>query len=356
MEIGVKALDLPNATVPIPDYNPTSPSSAVDPYQMIQLHDYQSVSFLRMDSATKLASKQTIQVMADYYPELLSIKYFVNVSVVMSWVFTAMKHMLSKETMRKFRVLTSGTRVAGDLGDEVPTAYGGKGSDLAEVGLCPKLFKDTPPPPPPPPAEKEKRPSKKASMASLDRLREKVVETVYSTAETKENPTAPAPNATAIQEVRGQGVATEKTDTAPIVPTSDIASETTEPPPVPAKDEAPALASEVAPDTPAKDELVSPVDALVGNTAVEASTTMGEPSSIASETKPTSDMVASEKTGEPVPLPIEEPEAEKEECHKNNSFTQGPVGVNEAVKVEKKAEESNVATQETNPGTETTTT
>ena len=353
MEIGVKALDLPNATAPIPDYNPTSPSSAVDPYQMIQLHDYQGVSFLRMDSSTKLASKKTIQVMADYYPELLSVKYFVNVPVVMSWVFTAMRPMLSRETMRKFRVLSSGKGVASDLGDEVPTVYGGKGSDLAEVGLCPKLFKDTPPPP----AEKERRPSKKASMVSLDRLREKVVETVYSTAETKVNATAPAPapNATAIQEVKGQEVATEKSNTTPTVPTSGIAPETTEPPPVPAKDESPAPAPEVVPDTPAKDELASPVDAAAGNTTEGSSTSMGEPSNIASEVQPTSGVVAPEKMGEPVPLPVEEPEAEKEECNKNNSFTPVVVGVDEAVNVEKKLEESNVATQETKPGTEATT-
>ena len=352
MEIGVKALDLPNATAPIPDYNPFSPSSAVDPYQMIQLHDYQSVSFLRMDSSTKLASKKTIQVMADYYPELLSVKYFVNVPVVMSWVFTAMRPMLSRETMRKFRVLSSGKGVASDLGDEVPTIYGGKGSDLAEVGLCPKLFKDTPPPPP---AEKERRPSKKASMVSLDRLREKVVETVYSTAETKVKATAPASNATAIQEVKGQEAATEKADTTPTVPTSDIAPETTEPPPVPAKDESPAPAPEVVPDTPAKDELASPVDAAAGNTTEGSSTSMGEPSNIAIEVQPTSDVVGPEKTGEPIPLPVEEPEAEKEDCNKNDSFTQVVVSVDEAVNVEKKLEESSVATQETKPGTETTT-
>ncbi|KAI5795310.1 CRAL-TRIO domain-containing protein [Peziza echinospora] len=176
MELGVNALELPKATVPIPDYNPTAPGTALDPYQMIQLHDYQTVSFFRLDSATKAASKKTIEVMAHYYPELLSSKLFVNVPVVMGWVFSAMKAFLSKETIRKFKVITSGRGVAAELGQDVPKQYGGKGADLPEVGLSPKLVKDAAEP------EPVAKLGKKASKASLDKtaLKEKASKATLS--------------------------------------------------------------------------------------------------------------------------------------------------------------------------------
>jgi hypothetical protein len=125
MELGVSKLELAKATVPIPDYN-----AGADPYQGIQVHDYKSVSFLRMDPRAKAASKKTIEVLGAYYPEMLRRKLFVNVPLVMQWMFGAMKLFVSRETVRKFCVLSSGSAVAGELGEGVPAEYGGKAGKL----------------------------------------------------------------------------------------------------------------------------------------------------------------------------------------------------------------------------------
>jgi len=61
MELSLKELDLASATVPIPQ-------NGVDPYKMVQVHDYLDVSFLRMDPAVKAASKETIQIFSMAYP------------------------------------------------------------------------------------------------------------------------------------------------------------------------------------------------------------------------------------------------------------------------------------------------
>lgn len=128
MELSVKELDLPSATEPIP-------ADGIDQYRMVQVHDYNNVSFLRMDPSVKAASKETIQVFSMAYPELLKEKFFVNVPVVMGWVFAAMKLFLSPETVKKFHPLSYGSSLAGELkgwGQELPTAYGGKGKDIKE--------------------------------------------------------------------------------------------------------------------------------------------------------------------------------------------------------------------------------
>lgn len=136
MELSLKELDLPSATTPIPE-------EGTDPYRMIQVHDYLNVSFLRMDPSTRAASKETIQTFGMAYPELLKEKFFVNVPLVMGWVFTGMKVFLSAETVKKFHPLSYGSNLAGELpgfGPELPVAYGGKGGDVTE-GLTVK-YKD----------------------------------------------------------------------------------------------------------------------------------------------------------------------------------------------------------------------
>ncbi|KAG9236552.1 putative phosphatidylinositol transfer protein sfh5 [Amylocarpus encephaloides] len=130
MELAVRELNLASATVKIPQ-------DGVDPYRMIQVHDYLNVSFLRMDPAVKAASKETIQIFSMAYPELLKEKFFVNVPILMGWVFAAMKLFLSAETIKKFHPLSYGGSLAGELpalGDDLPTDYGGKGKDI-QTGL-----------------------------------------------------------------------------------------------------------------------------------------------------------------------------------------------------------------------------
>lgn len=134
MELGVSKLELSNATSPIPDYG-----AGADPYQGIQVHDYKSVSFLRMDPRAKAASKKTIELLGAYYPETLSRKLFVNVPLVMQWMFGAMKLFVSRETVRKFCVLSYGSGVAGELGSGVPAEYGGESGKLDEAGEQTKL-------------------------------------------------------------------------------------------------------------------------------------------------------------------------------------------------------------------------
>lgn len=129
MELSLRQLDLPSATVPIPP-------NGVDPYRMVQVHDYLNISFLRMDPVIRAASKETIQIFSMAYPELLKEKFFVNVPVLMGWVFAAMKLFLSEETVKKFHPLAWGSSLAGELdfGESLPKAYGGKGGDI-EDGL-----------------------------------------------------------------------------------------------------------------------------------------------------------------------------------------------------------------------------
>ena len=128
MELSIQQLDLASATEIIPE-------KGEDPYRMIQVHDYMNVSFLRMDPTIRAASKETIQTFSMAYPELLKEKFFVNVPLVMGWVFGAMKLFLSAETIKKFHPLSYGSSLAGEVtgfGTQLPTAYGGKGGDVKD--------------------------------------------------------------------------------------------------------------------------------------------------------------------------------------------------------------------------------
>jgi hypothetical protein len=124
MELSLKELDLSSATEKIPD-------GGTDQYRMIQVHDYLDVSFLRMDPTIRAASKETIQTFSMAYPELLKEKFFVNVPLVMGWVFAAMKLFLSPDTINLAGELP-------DFGDQLPKAYGGKGNDVKTDGATVK--------------------------------------------------------------------------------------------------------------------------------------------------------------------------------------------------------------------------
>ncbi|KAF2280189.1 CRAL/TRIO domain-containing protein [Westerdykella ornata] len=134
MERSIHALDLAHATVPIPDYG-TGP----DPYQSYQVHDYLSVSFIRQDPVVKAATKKTIETLGRYYPETLSRKFFVNVPVIMGWIYNAIKLIVAKETAKKFTVLSYGEGLRDELGEDIPKEYGGKRGELKEVGQGMKL-------------------------------------------------------------------------------------------------------------------------------------------------------------------------------------------------------------------------
>lgn len=69
-----------------------------------------------------------------YYPETLSRKFFVNVPVIMGWLYQATKLVVAKETAKKFTVLSYGNQLAVELGKGVPKAYGGEAEELSVVG------------------------------------------------------------------------------------------------------------------------------------------------------------------------------------------------------------------------------
>jgi hypothetical protein len=128
MEKSVQKLNLSSATTPIPNFG-----EGPDPYQGFQIHDYLQVSFLRQDPAVKTATAKTIEVLGRYYPETLSRKFFVNVPVIMGWMYTAAKLIVAKETAKKFAVLSYGNQLVNELGSDIPTAYGGTKGDLETV-------------------------------------------------------------------------------------------------------------------------------------------------------------------------------------------------------------------------------
>jgi hypothetical protein len=136
MEKSIQHLNLSAATSPIPNYG-----EGTDPYQGFQIHDYLQVSFLRRDPLVKTATNKTIEILGRHYPETLSRKFFLNVPVLMGWVFSAVKMVVAKETAKKFTVMSYGKELAGELGLGVPKSYGGENGELSEVaesmGLAP---------------------------------------------------------------------------------------------------------------------------------------------------------------------------------------------------------------------------
>lgn len=81
-----------------------------DNNKIAQVHDYNNVSMFRMDPGMKAATKEIIAVFSDNYPELLSKKYFVNVPLLMGWVFGFFKAtgLMGAATLKKFEMLNHG--------------------------------------------------------------------------------------------------------------------------------------------------------------------------------------------------------------------------------------------------------
>ncbi|TIA54074.1 phosphatidylinositol transfer protein SFH5 [Aureobasidium pullulans] len=133
MELTLETLNLPSTTHPIPDYN-----KGPDPHQALQIHDYLRVSFLRQPPEVKAASQKAIQLFSAHYPETLSKKYFVNVPLVMQWMFGAMQVFMAKETVRKMQWMSYGEELHKYLGASVGKEYGGQGPELEENSVTPK--------------------------------------------------------------------------------------------------------------------------------------------------------------------------------------------------------------------------
>ncbi|EPE06990.1 phosphatidylinositol transfer protein sfh5 [Ophiostoma piceae UAMH 11346] len=140
MELALQDLSLATATKEI--------TADYDPYKISQVHDYKSISFLRKSSEVKGASKTTIEVFAQNYPELLKEKFFVNVPAIMGIFYTFMKVFVAAKTVKKFHPLSNGSSLAKELssskvvglGEKLPSEYGGKGEKLSTaLSKQPKL-------------------------------------------------------------------------------------------------------------------------------------------------------------------------------------------------------------------------
>ena len=133
MEMTIAALHISDAKQPLPDYG-----QGPDPYQALQIHDYLSVSFLRQAPEVKVASGKTIELFQAMYPETVARKFFVNVPIVMQWMFGAMKLFMAKETIAKMQWMSYGSELHKDLGSDVPKVYGGTGPELSQSASTPK--------------------------------------------------------------------------------------------------------------------------------------------------------------------------------------------------------------------------
>ncbi|OJI88296.1 hypothetical protein ASPTUDRAFT_135672 [Aspergillus tubingensis CBS 134.48] len=192
MELAVKDLKLSEATTVI-DYD------GEDPYQMLQVHDYQNVSFLRLNPTIKAASKKTIEVFSMAYPELLREKFFVNVPAIMGWMFAAMKVFLSKNTTRKFHPISNGANLAREfpsLKDKFPKTYGGNGATLEEDAFTVNLEKAQPAPEAPkeeakeePKQEQTEAPKEEAKAEPAEAPKEEVKEEAKTEQPAAEEPT-----------------------------------------------------------------------------------------------------------------------------------------------------------------------
>lgn len=136
MELAMQELNIAGAVAP---YLITADS---DPYKIYQVHDYKSISFLRQSPLAKAAAKETISVFSTAYPELLKEKFFVNVPLVMGFMYGLMKLFVAPKTLKKFHPMSNGGALALEfgtsrvksLGDDLPKEYGGKREVLATVG------------------------------------------------------------------------------------------------------------------------------------------------------------------------------------------------------------------------------
>ncbi|KAF3764099.1 CRAL/TRIO domain-containing protein [Cryphonectria parasitica EP155] len=124
-ELGIQQLHLSSATEPI--------TAVDDPYKIIQVHDYKSISFLRQNPNVKAASTEVIKQFALAYPELLKEKFFVNVPAIMGWMYAVIKVFIAEKTAKKFHPMANGANLAaefkaGGLDEKsLPKEYGGEG-------------------------------------------------------------------------------------------------------------------------------------------------------------------------------------------------------------------------------------
>ncbi|CAL1715487.1 unnamed protein product [Somion occarium] len=107
--------------------------------QMVQVHDYDGVSFLAgRDANQKAAAAEATNIFQNHYPEFLSRKFFINVPTVLSWIFWLFKPLLSAATLAKMSVVGHGKSTIKTAflpvidAEQIPKRYGGSAPDFEE--------------------------------------------------------------------------------------------------------------------------------------------------------------------------------------------------------------------------------
>ncbi|SCV03568.1 LANO_0G04918g1_1 [Lachancea nothofagi CBS 11611] len=98
-----------------------------------QVHDYDGVSMWKTDKHIKQCTKQVIAVFQKHYPELLSVKLFINVPSLLTWVYDVVKKFVSEETRQKFIVLNDGTKLGEYMHSAPSKLYGGNSKETLEA-------------------------------------------------------------------------------------------------------------------------------------------------------------------------------------------------------------------------------
>ncbi|KAJ2448204.1 Non-classical phosphatidylinositol transfer protein (PITP) [Coemansia sp. RSA 2336] len=101
----------------------------VDVADMVQVHDYEGVGLLSYDKFARAASKATVQLMSDNYPETLATKIFANVPGWGETIFNIIGRWLSDETKKKFVVVSKATApsaLAQRIGEDIPEKFRAK--------------------------------------------------------------------------------------------------------------------------------------------------------------------------------------------------------------------------------------
>jgi phosphatidylinositol transfer protein SFH5 len=129
-EAAIQELHLSSATTPI--------TATSDPYKIVQVHDYKSVSFFRPNPNVKAASTEVIKQFATAYPELLKEKFFVNVPAVMGWMYALIKLFVAAKTAKKFHPMSNGVNLAAEF-----RSGGAAGGDGLDGKVLPKEYGGT---------------------------------------------------------------------------------------------------------------------------------------------------------------------------------------------------------------------
>lgn len=96
-------------------------------HKIVQIHDYKNTSMFRIDKGMKKSIKETISIFGSNYPELLTLKFFVNIPSIMSWGFSFITSLgiINQETLNKFRPLNHSNLTKWFSPENLPSNYGG---------------------------------------------------------------------------------------------------------------------------------------------------------------------------------------------------------------------------------------